>query len=159
MAAISLGIAALMAAGAGATAASTIYAAKKQSSAAERAGDLSAASIDQQMEMEQENEERRRMEWDQTQAENAARYETARLEEQRRFEISKAESEAVLAEDRRRYENEETRRAPYRAVSKDNLNQLSQLTGVSFRNLGGKPPEALPMPAPRKLSDLPSGGA
>ena len=118
--------------GAGATAVGSIYGANKASSASRDATAATERSTAEALALERENEQRRREEFDRTEAENRRRYDEATALEKERYA---QERERLLADDaftRTKYSREENRRTPYRVSSVAALNQLNELAGLGI---------------------------
>lgn len=107
----------------------SVAAAKMSSNAAKRAGQQSAASIDQQIAFEREQAEEDKRRFEETQRFNREIYERERAEDLRRRNEDRALEMA-------RWDAEQARRAPYRKASVENMNQLAaQTAGTSLADL------------------------
>lgn len=128
---IEIGTAALISAviGTGAAVGSSVVSAK----AAGKAGKQQTAANDKALEIEKENEARRREEFDRTEAANKLADDIEKRREQMRYDLERvdklrgeAQSLAIRAED-------EKRKEPYRAAGRGALDQLTNLAGITLR--------------------------
>jgi hypothetical protein len=123
----------LIAASAG-SAASGIYGANKAASAARRAGDVEAQSSSEALQFERENEERRRLEYDQEQEMLRKAWEA---EQDRQIELDTREDARYRSDDARRTRDENMARtswnakSPYRAAGSSAVRELAALAGLT----------------------------
>jgi hypothetical protein len=124
----------LIAASAGASAASGIYAAKKAGAASREANAVSQQSNTEALAFERENEERRRLEYDQEQEMLRKAWEA---EQDRGIEDSAREDARYKADDARRTRDENMARtswnakSPYRAAGSSAVKELAALAGLT----------------------------
>ena len=106
--------------GAGVSAGSAALNARAQKKASAKATKAQTGSLDRQMAIEQEQEQRRRLEWQQTQDANRAMWEGEVRREQGNMDRDHGRAVSLDAEDRRRYENLN----PYRQAGRAALTDL-----------------------------------
>lgn len=113
------------------------YGAKKQGDAAKRVGREQTAANESALAFERENEARRRQEFDLIEAENARRWDEAIRREDARFSEDIGYRNRMADEDRRRYENQERVRTPYRTAGQAALADLDARRKASMADLVG----------------------
>ena len=135
------------AATAGATAGAGIYGANKQSSSADKAAKAAQASNAEALALERENEQRRRFEWDQTQAENERRWNIEADREERRWGLDQNRQNCLDRTNVAQWNAEQRRLQPYRDTSIAAIRDLAARAGLTVQVT----------PAPQ-LSGPPAGG-
>lgn len=133
--------------GAAATTAGTIYASKKQGSAADKAADISSQNLDKQIAWEREQADTSRKQFD----EQVALLRKAHEDEQAELNRKAALEEAQIAEERGRYQAKEARMQPYRETG------LVSLKDLAARAQQGTPAPNVPAMAssPRDVMQAP----
>lgn len=120
---------------------SGIYANRSQLSASERAAEaqreaaraaaaLEAKAAADQLTFLREQEARRQMEWEKTQALNREQYERALLAEKARYDAAAALEQQKLGIDQKRYDELQARLAPYREMGQNAFNKIGN-SGVA----------------------------
>lgn len=115
---------------AAASTAGTIVSAKMQGSAADKASRTSAASTERALQIERENEVRRREEFDRTEAENQRRWNETSALDQWRYNQDAALTREKFQQDVDVYNAEQRRRQPYRDTSVAALHDLASRAGL-----------------------------
>jgi hypothetical protein len=111
----------------------SILGGRSQKKAADKAAKATTGSIDKQIAIEQENEARRRQEWQQTQDANRAMWESEVAREQGNMNRDYSRAVSLDSEDRRRYE----KLNPYREAGRAALGDLQQRMTGSMKDLAG----------------------
>ena len=144
-----------LAIGAATSAAGAIYGANKQNSASQRAIASSDAAAREALQLERENEARRREEFDRIEAENKLRWGIEADRDERRYAYDTGRTAWRDQQDVDVYNMEQRRKAPYRDTSLAAVNDLAKRAGLNVRataveTLGGPPPS----PQPATMADL-----
>lgn len=132
---------------AAATVTTGIVGAKMQSNASNRAANLQGEAIDKQLAFEREQEERRRYEWDRTEAENLRR-------EQEEVERNESRLRRIEAQNAYQYNRGEAVRTPYRQVGVAALADLGRRAGITIRPSDPPPAPSTLVPAGWREQDL-----
>ncbi len=107
-------------------------ASRSQGKATDRAVEAQTRATDQSLAYERENEERRRYEWETTEAENARRWQTEVDREQRNLETERQRQARLDAEEMRRFQLRE----PYREAGRAAVADLAARNERSMRDIG-----------------------
>lgn len=131
MAVATLGTAALVGgiiAGAGAVGSAAI-----QSRQASKAARAQERATDRAMSIEEQNEARRREEFDRTESENRMRWEVEQQREQERYETGRNDGLRSEAAGNARWKFDQDRRKTYRAAGNASVEELTRLAGLTMR--------------------------
>lgn len=153
--AIATGAAIALGLGAGASAGASIYSANRQNNASQRAIASSDAAAREALQLERENEARRREEFDRIEAENRLRWGIEADRDERRYAYDTGIDRWKNQQDVDVYNMEQRRKQPYRDTSLAAVNDLAKRAGLNVRataveTLGGPPPS----PQPTTMADL-----
>jgi hypothetical protein len=93
------------------------------------------------MTIEQENEMRRREEFDRTERDNRTRWEIEQDREQQRYEMGRNDNLRAEAAGNARWSFDQKRREPYRAAGRGAVEELARIGGITMKP--GEPPPDL----------------
>ena len=154
----------LLGIGGAAGAAASIYGANKSAGSSRNAARMEQEAIDKQLAYEREVEQRRREEFDRTEAENKRRWDVEAGRDEYRWGVDQAANSRGEARHVDRFNMEQRRAQPLRDVGLASVEELARNAGLTVRatdppQLGAPPPPPAAYVPAAALSSLAKEGA